>query len=190
MTLPVELSLRAHTSRSCAPRTWANARRADLTVAIAADFDTAGERLTRRAAGDAYLALPLELDPIVAARRLYVAVRARRARILNVAGNGICTLHRLGCDQARINRHVFEILRPVCAHYRLESVVSGGQTGVDEAGLVAAVALGVRADGLLPAGFLRRGVDGRDVECTAADLRTAIFAGASRLLLSEPAVAG
>ena len=44
-------------------RTVMNAREADLTVAFAVDFSTAGEKLTREAAGDRYLAIGLPATP-------------------------------------------------------------------------------------------------------------------------------
>ena len=50
-------------SSSYAPRTQVNASSADLTVAFATDYATAGERLTMKMAGYRYVAVPLELDP-------------------------------------------------------------------------------------------------------------------------------
>ena len=44
-------------SSSYAPRTFANAKSADLTIAFAIDFGTAGEQLTKKAAGQRYVAV-------------------------------------------------------------------------------------------------------------------------------------
>ncbi|WP_216361005.1 putative molybdenum carrier protein, partial [Comamonas thiooxydans] len=83
------LSLVAHQSFSYVPRTEENAKSADVTVAIAVDFNTAGERLTRRAAEPRYVAVPYGIDVATAAEILSSFMREHSARTLNVAGNGI-----------------------------------------------------------------------------------------------------
>lgn len=45
------LTILEHKSSSYAPRTYENAAKADVTIAIAVDYNTAGERLTHKAAG-------------------------------------------------------------------------------------------------------------------------------------------
>ena len=54
------LEIVAHRSPSYVPRTRENADTADLTIAVAADYSSAGERLTKRSAGSKYLALGSE----------------------------------------------------------------------------------------------------------------------------------
>ena len=49
------LRIEQHDSGRYAPRTWENAKSADITVAFASDFTTRGEQLTLRAAGEAYV---------------------------------------------------------------------------------------------------------------------------------------
>lgn len=62
---------------------------ADLTVAIALYYYyTAGEKLTKKAAGDSYLALPIKEDFIVNVRKLYQECKKHNVKHLNVAGNG------------------------------------------------------------------------------------------------------
>jgi len=167
------LSLRAHRSASYPPRTFENAGRAHLTAAFALDFSTAGERLTKKAAGAHYVAIPLALPALEAARALFIALRARGVEhpTLNIAGNGIYSLAPAGWDQARLNAHLHAVLAPVHQHWPLGQVVSGGQTGVDWAGAVAATALGISAEMTFPAGFLQRGVVGGDVRGDVATLR-------------------
>ena len=46
----MSVEFKEHTSASYAPRTWSNAAAGDITIAIAADESTAGERLTQKAA--------------------------------------------------------------------------------------------------------------------------------------------
>lgn len=65
-----KIEILEHPSSSYAPRTWANAANSDVTIAMAVDYSTAGERLTHKAAGKRYLALPLDEAWIVNARKL------------------------------------------------------------------------------------------------------------------------
>lgn len=46
-----KLIIKESTSSKYTPRTYYNAKSADLTVAFAVDFSTAGERCTHKAAG-------------------------------------------------------------------------------------------------------------------------------------------
>ncbi len=170
-----------HPSPSYSPRTYANAKSADLTVAFAVDFTTAGEKLTHKAAGDRYVGIPLSEDPIQAARLLYKALRDRDAHSLNVAGNGIYTLAKHGWTQARTNDYVHAVLAKVHEHWPLKHVRSGGQTGVDIAGVTAAFALGIDVTALLPKGFVQRAADKIDRQMTADNIRLQIEAGADSL---------
>lgn len=158
------------------PRTLRNAELADATVAFAVDFTTAGERLTRKAAGARYVAIPLGGSDIEAARMLYRHLRALNAKTLNVAGNGIYTLDKFGWSQEGANTWVCRVIGTVHQHWPITGIRSGGQTGIDVAGLVAAVALGIPATGYFPDGFLQRGADGIDVEHTERDVRESIVA--------------
>ena len=175
------LQIEEDSSAKYPARTYKNASAADLTVAIAASFDTAGEQLTRRAAGSKYLAIDLAMPAIEAARLLFAEMRRRNARSLNVAGNGIYSLATAGWTQAALNQHVFEILSTVHAHWPIELVRSGGQTGVDIAGVVAAVALGVPAVARLPAGLLQRGMDHQDRRHSRDEIEAQVLGGAALL---------
>lgn len=182
MNKPIpRLQLTQHHSPGYAPRTAVNAFSGALTVAFAEDFHTAGERLTKKMAGHLYVDLPLSLAPINAARRLYKAMRYHGVASLNVAGNGIYTLQQ-NWTQESVNRHVYEVLSTVNRHLPIESVRSGGQTGADMAGLVAAYAIGVPlVIGLFPRGFIQRGTDKIDREHSVDEIREQIMLAASAL---------
>lgn len=172
------LTLVAHTSANYALRTRHNAATADVTLAFALDFMTAGEKLTKSAAGPRYAGFPLAVgeDPVLTARAVYRAVALqRRARVLNIAGNSLHTLAQQGIGQAAINMWLYGVLTMVHAHHPFERVISGGQTGVDTAGLVVALALGIQAEGTLPKGFRRRAADGRDFDSTEAAVRADVL---------------
>lgn len=156
------LIVREHSSKFYGPRTWANAADADVTIAIAVDYNTTGERLTHKAAGDKYLALPLKDDWIVNARRLYTFMKVRNAHGINVAGNGIYTLSKHGYTQAAVNALVFSMLETVSQHLKIDKIVSGGQTGIDLAGGYAGWKLDIDTVLTLPNGCIQRHEDGID----------------------------
>lgn len=167
---PPAIQLLEHECADYGPRTGDNARGADVTVAFAVDFDTAGERLTRRVAGPRYIGIPFGSDPEQAAETLRAFMVKREARSLNVAGNGIYTLDAEDITQADANRWVFKVLSQVHAKLPLSFIRSGGQTGVDTAGLVAGIALGIPVLGLYPAGYRRRDAYKRDILSTPEQL--------------------
>lgn len=157
-------------------RTIENAEAADLTIAFATDFSTAGERLTRNAAGRKYVAVPLAIgmtaqdlaEYIESAINLhYEAEGKERNEIpsftLNIAGNGMQTLAKSGFSQESVNALFSEAFRIVLTHgYSFSSVRSGGQTGIDEAGVRAAADNGIPAIVHTTADWRWRGADGVD----------------------------
>lgn len=175
------LDIREHCGAGYAARTRFNAVSADLTVAFAADFCTAGEKLTRKAAGERYLAISLDMPCIDASRLLYRALRHWGVDILNVAGNGIATLVRHGWSQDSADEHVFDVLATVYHHWPLRRIITGGQTGIDLAGAIAAVALGIDVAITMPPGFLQRHEDGVDRVHSEAAIREDVLTRAARL---------
>lgn len=164
-----------------AARTKYNAAIADITVAFAVDFTTAGEKLTHKAAGDRYVAIPLD-DSIPKALQILCNAIPFGTLCLNIAGNGIYTLAKHGWNQDKVNNHIFQILRAVNNTQQLDRVISGGQTGADIAGVAAAYALGVPAiDAILPKGFMQRMENGQDVYQSLEAIRKQITDGASKL---------
>jgi hypothetical protein len=175
------LTILEHTSSSYAPRTYANAAKGDVTIAIAVDYNTAGERLTHKAAGDKYLKLPLAHPFIDNARELFKFARPQIRRKINVAGNGIYTLQKHKWTQEQINKYVYDLLSLVHKHFYLEEIVSGGQTGSDLAGGVAGYVLGIPTTMLLPKGFKQRFEDGVDITQTEQDVRNQVEYWAEKL---------
>lgn len=167
-------SVREHKSSSYAPRTYHNATTADLTVAFATDFSTAGEKLTKKAAGNAYISILLNLEPIEAARILYKACKKHKAKVLNIAGNGIYTLYKNGYDQQTINHYLYDVISLVDQHWPIKGIISGGQSGVDLAGGVVAKFLGIPCEMTYPKGFKARFEDGIDVELSEKEVLTLV----------------
>lgn len=174
---PPALQLLEHECSDYGPRTGDNARGADITVAFAVDFETAGERLTKRVAGARYLGIPYGSNVVQAAAELLRVMHRRGAASLNVAGNGIYTLDAHDVTQEDANRWVFEVLKLVHQQRPLSFIRSGGQTGIDTAGLVAGLALGIPVLGLYPLGYRHRLANNKDVlgtpEQLEAELRKA-----------------
>jgi hypothetical protein len=174
-----------HKSSGYAPRTKHNADSAGLTVAIASDFSTAGEKLTARVAGDKYLGIPLDVEPAKAGVRLAKAMRALGTTTLNVAGNGIYTLTKKGWTQAKVNQHIYDTIAAAHALLPITKIVTGGQTGVDIAGAVAAHKLDIPVTVTMPSGFRQRNAEGVDSDNTAGDVAAQIMNGAAALKVAQ-----
>jgi hypothetical protein len=175
------LKLQTHTDYSYVPRTTDNAQGADVTVAFATDFNTAGEKLTKRMADPRYVGIPFGSDVSAAAAKLIAFLIERNGSSLNVAGNGIYTLAEHGVNQERANAWVHSVLAVVLRGVKLTLIRSGGQTGIDQAGLVAALALGIPALGHYPARFRRRNAQGNEVTATADAIRAELEVQAAAL---------
>ncbi|MBC7088636.1 MAG: hypothetical protein H5T96_09275 [Tissierellales bacterium] len=161
-------------------RTIRNAS-ADITIAIAADFTSAGERLTKSAVlNQKKIYLPFSTD-IFASRNEIEISAARIAReinkkanqnngrvSLNIAGNGIYTLNRVykGYTQNSIDKFTLELFQAVKDRLNSNvnlSVRTGGQTGFDESGAKAAISLGFPTTILAPKGWTFRNIKGQDI---------------------------
>ena len=177
------LVLQEHPAEGYRSRTLINAQQADLTVAFAVDFDTAGERLTKSAAAGRYVAVAHATPVSAAVNALCDALkRLPGPAVLNVAGNGLYTFQaKLGMGQSDVNAWLLEVLGGVHQVHKIGRIRSGGQTGADTAGLVAALALGIPALGLYPKGFLRRNTAGKDFTSSASDLERELRDAAAQL---------
>lgn len=155
-----------------AARTRENIARSDATLAIALNFKTAGEKLTRMEAdkqGKLYFGMHISKlgDPAYPLEFVKALSTLKKSNfVLNVAGNGIYTL---GPDwpQNHLNRMVYGFLFDSCKllyPQRVDQIISGGQTGLDEAGVVAAVHLGISAKVLAPQGWAFRDKYGVDIK--------------------------
>ena len=155
-------------------RTIINAS-ADITLAFAKDFTSAGERLTRTSVlqqGKKYFSIQIEqywdsaimqrVDPIVRSCLGY------SISTINIAGNGIYTMKNY-CSQIQCDNWVYQFLILLLNHDMFKPIQnvtlirSGGQTGFDEAGLKAAVKLGIPAHCLAPKGWVFRDINGKDI---------------------------
>jgi hypothetical protein len=157
-----------HSSKQYPPRTYENAS-ADITLCFAFDFNTPGERLTRDAViNQGRIYLPIR--PFFSSQNVSDAIQwinEKKASVLNIAGNGLYTTIKKDCDQNKCDEIVFDFLNLVLNRSELNHEIllirSGGQSGFDEAGLKAAVRLGIPALCLCPNGWRFRDGDGNEI---------------------------
>ena len=164
-----------------AQRTKENADWSDVTLALAVDFNTAGERLTKKVAGNKYvgekivlttesgtnLDYPVNYFPETA-RRLLTQIEKqglpKNNVKLNIAGNGIYTFSNFGLTQEKLNDWVTAVIGELQnLGVTISEIRSGGQTGVDEAGIIAAQRLGIPSSVHAPKGFVFRTADKKDI---------------------------
>ena len=159
-------------------RTDENAAWSDVTLALASDFNTAGEKRTARAAGNkliqSYLPKASNYDTLAheeeaykhAANEIFKQLQSKgktKDIKLNIAGNGIYSLKDFA-SQDDLNTYVTNILRELqTLGVTIKEIRSGGQTGIDEAGIIAAQRLGIPCSIHAPRGFLMRNETGKDV---------------------------
>ncbi len=160
------ITFQEHQETGYAMRTWDNARLSDLTVAIANDFSSAGEILTRKAAYGKYLGIEFDLlmtDINKAASILLKEMEKRKVQVLNVAGNGIYSLKHL-CDQSFVDDRLLLLFTIIILNYgNYFDIRSGGQTGLDEASIKAGDFLNMPTTCLAPKNWMFRNAEGKDI---------------------------
>lgn len=150
--------------RNYGHRTWANAEWSDITLALAVDMDSPGEITTRKAAGDRYVGFTIPTD--LSERCLPSLAEAITKRIrkhpkfktdelkLNIAGNSQITLDKYCIRTSEIRELLKLVLLDLAdSGVKFSMIRSGGQTGVDEAGIQAAQDAGLKCSILAPKGF-------------------------------------
>lgn len=150
-------------------RTIQNIMQSDITIAIGVNLFTPGERLTARIAKEKYFPIAMKEKKGVFEENtleclIEALVRLRPLRI-NIAGNGIYNFPGWMQDQVMINFQITNLLGKAFleSKFRPTLIRSGGQTGIDEAGLIAATIIGIPALCLAPNGWLFRDKSGKDI---------------------------
>lgn len=148
-------------------RTGENANWSDITIALAQDFNTTGERLTKNAAGNKYVSFTLAAesnDASEIAENLYNQIRTKGKTDnlkINIAGNGIYSMKQ---SQSYYNDLMTQILMKLQdMGVTISEIRSGGQTGIDEAGIIAAQRLGIPNEVHSTANFMFRDKSGKDI---------------------------
>lgn len=164
-------------SYSYITRTKYNIDASDITAAFFVDDSTTGERQTKRLSKDDYVGIDVcRLSTDGAAKLIYkklLSLKLNRDIVLNIAGNGLHSIAQYpeyNITQTWCNEFVYLTLRQLIEMTScdlIKEIVSGGQTGFDLAGLVAAKKLGIDYTATFPAGFKQRNRSGIDVYSSA-----------------------
>lgn len=166
-------------------RTRENANWSDITIALAQDFNTAGEKLTKRAAGNKYVSSVLAAesnDASEIAENLYNQIKTKGKTDnlkINIAGNGIYSMKQ---SQSYYNDLMTQILMKLQDKgVTISEIRSGGQTGIDEAGIIAAQRLGIPNEVHSTANFMFRDKSGKDISDEQAFKNRFLSSTSSRL---------
>lgn len=160
-------------------RTNINAN-ADVTIAFAMDFTTAGEKVTKKyVENNNKLYIPIDMKNLKGITVEEIANKIvndinkkynslfKRDISINIAGNGIYTFEKYNINQNRIDSFIYNVLRNVVNNPKLNVKVnlirSGGQTGADESGAKAGKQLGIKTIVLAPKGYRFRRSDNKDI---------------------------
>lgn len=159
------------------PRTKQNVICSDITLAFAVDFYTGGEVLTKKLCienNKPFISIDFK-NKDLSYSRLYKIIKrfdtlnlknffGTKDLTINVAGNGI---YRMKETQKEVNEWTYEFFQRLLSQpsfeYNIVMVRSGGQTGFDEAGVVAADWLGIPTLVLAPKNYLFRLEQGKDI---------------------------
>lgn len=156
----------------------ANADDVDFTLQFAVDFSTPGEVRTAKAAGDSLIAVDLPLKDghlDLSSKGVNKAVQQIVNMLpedyvkgepfgVNLAGHGMSSLSKY-CTQDDMDVFMAAVsLEMKRRGVDIRSWRSGGQTGVDESVVAAAVATGTAVTVHGPADWRFRGADGKDVK--------------------------
>lgn len=151
-------------------RTIKNAS-ADATIALAVNFQSAGEKLTKSSVlRQSKKYIPIDANNLIVTElrvnKIIEALNSVNARTLNIAGNGIYTM-KGKYTQQQIDNFTYDLLNQVLnssnLKNKIETLRSGGQTGFDEAGAKAGIKLGIPTIVLAPKGWTFRNVEGKDI---------------------------
>jgi predicted NAD-dependent protein-ADP-ribosyltransferase YbiA (DUF1768 family) len=151
-------------------RTIKNAS-ADATIAIAVDFNSAGELLTKKSVlgqGKKYISIDANTLTVTQERvdKIVEQLNSVNAKTLNIAGNGIYTM-KGKYTQQQVDDFTYDLLNQVVnspnLKTKIESIRSGGQTGFDEAGAKAGIKLGLPTLVLAPKGWIFRNINRQDI---------------------------
>lgn len=175
-------------------RTYFSAKESDATLSINANPGSSGARQTLQAAGKKFVDTTLDaivrgqdrdvINVVARLNRIVDAPRGQRKGIvLNIAGNSLSTLRKAGVkiSQAELNEKVAQFLERLRSHhgrgFDITGVITGGQTGLDEAGALAARKLKIPTVVVMPKNYqIREPSTGVDI-WTNRDLMKRRFAG-------------
>jgi len=148
------------------PRTILNGQSADITLAFATDFTTAGEKTTKSNAKRFHGVDLLNTVEHEFTHLLQTLIAKNTGNFvlntINVAGNGIYKLDKKGVTQGDVNFYVATFIKNLHKLSPISKIYSGAQTGADMAGVYAGWRLGIPVEINIPKGYRQRNKDGID----------------------------
>lgn len=154
-------------------RTFMNVELSEITIIFAVDLTTAGEKCTlnycKTCERPAFVFTINERGGIGNEQggkllELVNYIYDNKITSVNIAGNGIYTFNKYGITQERLNDLVYNFISFInTSKWSIKKVRSGGQTGADEAGLVAGDRLGLETTSLCPKGWRFRTIENKDI---------------------------
>lgn len=168
-------AIRTLHTKSYADRTRFNVAHSDITIAFVFNRNSAGTKKTRQiASGTPYIEIDAaKYHPIDAAHKICKKLYEWKLTniLVNIAGNSLRTISKLNLpdniDQFWCNNYVYATLKEVIncvGDAVIAEIISGGQTGFDFAGLVAAHKLGIDYSATFPAQYRQIStIDGTDM---------------------------
>lgn len=152
------VTFRECTKSGYAARTEQNAANADVTIAIAKTFGTAGEQCTKKYVKKyEKLYVPVRFSDVIEDERIAKIVEfiGDKEVAINIAGNGL--YHFDYHTQETLNNWMVVFLSNLRNKgLKIKSIRSGGQTGIDTAGSVAANILHIPSIVLAPKNWMFR----------------------------------
>lgn len=160
----MKLTIEACEAEGYRARTAVNAKSADVTIAIAIKFDSAGEKLTKTLVTQnkkLYIAISPIGDIQEKANKTVALLNKtfdskQQTITLNIAGNGIYTMKGV-MTQNECDKFTHSLLAHIISNQdfklRITEIRSGGQTGFDEAGIKAGIRLGINTTAFYPKDF-------------------------------------
>ncbi len=167
----MEFTLEEDKNYSYVPRTVVNAKEADITFAIAINFKSPGELLTKKLVlkhNNLYVPVAPNGDINLKADKIVNFINKRFLGVkdvltFNIAGNGIFTMKGImtqeECDDFTYNL-LYNIINHKSFLIKVKSIRSGGQTGFDESGIRAGIKLGIDTIAYYPKDFRIRDING------------------------------
>jgi hypothetical protein len=163
----MSVTILEHHSDKYPPRTFHNAAKSDLTIAFAINFNTAGERLTHKAACGKYLAVSVA-NPNFNEIGKYIEIN--QPKIINIAGNSERTFTDNSIPMTTVRNVIKSVMVYIQSICSITKILSGGQTGADIIGASVGHELEIDVEIMMPKGYIQRNMEGRDIKHNYDDI--------------------
>jgi hypothetical protein len=167
-------------------RTEINASEADATIYFhdPRHGDSSGAQLTAKHS-ERFIPIALPAGSVDdAVGKIYAAIASIPLPVVNIAGNAI---YRFPVDRSQesINEQIVDIIDLLHKKKKIGIVRSGGQTGADWGGLVAAAVLNIPCTSVFPADFRMRNRARKDIQHTEQEIRQMLKDSVDNLMRLE-----